>query len=198
MITTERLILRPFTESDAADLLEYLHEPTVHCFFDMKISSMDEAKEKAIKRMKTDCYFAIELKDTGKVIGEVFVHPDGEGMEEEHSEDIYFNDTYSPCCLADGDFQNIIATRYPCDDPRIVCHEHGVGIVIATVEPLLNVALDGVHANNIGREIEVPQKVIAMHVLCEVEIAHGDVRASGAEHGVAVSESHGADLPIVK
>ena len=37
-----------------------------------------------------------------------------------------------------------------------------------------------------------------MHVLCEVEIAHGDVRASGAEHGVAVSESHGADLSIVK
>ena len=62
----------------------------------------------------------------------------------------------------------------------------------------MDIALDGVHANNIGREIKVPQKVIAMHVLCEVEIAHGDVRASGAEHGVAVSESHGADLPIVK
>ena len=104
MITTERLILRPFTENDAADLLEYLHEPTVHCFFDMKISSMDEAKEEAIKRMKTDCYFAIELKDTGKVIGEVFVHPDGEGMEEERSEDVYFNDTYSPCWMLNKDY----------------------------------------------------------------------------------------------
>ena len=104
MITTERLILRPFTEKDAADLLEYLHEPTVHCFFDMKISSMDEAKEEAIKRMKTDYYFAIELKDTGKVIGEVFVHPDGEGMEEEHSEEVYFNDTYSPCWMLNKDY----------------------------------------------------------------------------------------------
>ena len=47
MITTERLILRPFTENDAADLLEYLHEPTVHCFFDMKISSMEEAKKRS-------------------------------------------------------------------------------------------------------------------------------------------------------
>ena len=57
MITTERLILRPFTEKDAADLLEYLHEPTVHCFFDMKISSMDEAKEEAVKRKETDCCY---------------------------------------------------------------------------------------------------------------------------------------------
>ena len=83
MITTERLILRPFTESDAADLFEYLHEPTVHCFFDMKISSMNEAKKAAVKRTEADYYFAIELKDTGKVIGEIFVHPDREDMEEE-------------------------------------------------------------------------------------------------------------------
>ena len=59
MITTERLILRPFTENDAADLFEYLYEPTVHCFYDMKISSMEEAKKEAIKRKETDCYFAI-------------------------------------------------------------------------------------------------------------------------------------------
>ena len=52
MITTERLILRPFTENDAADLLEYLHEPTVHCFFDMKISSMEEAKKKPLSARK--------------------------------------------------------------------------------------------------------------------------------------------------
>jgi RimJ/RimL family protein N-acetyltransferase len=104
MITTERLILRPFTKSDAADLLEYLYEPTVHCFYDMKISSMVEAQEEAVKRMKTDCYFAIELKDTGKVIGEVFVYPDEEGVKEESSADAYFNDTYSPCWMLNKDY----------------------------------------------------------------------------------------------
>ena len=32
MIETERLILRTFREEDAADLYEYLKEPTVHCY----------------------------------------------------------------------------------------------------------------------------------------------------------------------
>ena len=44
MIETERLILRPFVESDAADAFEYLHEPTVNCFACMKIHSLEEAK----------------------------------------------------------------------------------------------------------------------------------------------------------
>ena len=110
MITTERLILRPFTENDAADLFEYLHEPMVHCFFDMKISSMDETKEDAVKRMENDCYFAIELKDTGKVIGEIFVHPDGEGMEEEDSEGGYSDDTYSPCWILTGSDRMTLAS----------------------------------------------------------------------------------------
>ena len=35
-IETERLILRPFTESDAPALLTYLRTPAAHCFQDMK------------------------------------------------------------------------------------------------------------------------------------------------------------------
>ena len=31
IIETERLILRPFYESDAEDVLEYLKEPAVNC-----------------------------------------------------------------------------------------------------------------------------------------------------------------------
>ena len=40
MIETTRLTLRPFRESDAEDVLEYLHEPAVNCFADMKINSL--------------------------------------------------------------------------------------------------------------------------------------------------------------
>jgi RimJ/RimL family protein N-acetyltransferase len=32
IIETERLILRPFDEGDAADVYEYLKEPSVNCF----------------------------------------------------------------------------------------------------------------------------------------------------------------------
>ena len=32
IIETERLILRPFLEMDAADVYEYLKEPQVNCF----------------------------------------------------------------------------------------------------------------------------------------------------------------------
>lgn len=49
MIETERLLLRPFRLRDAADVFEYLAEPTVHCFSDMKIGSLQEA-EKVIEK----------------------------------------------------------------------------------------------------------------------------------------------------
>ena len=36
VIETKRLILRPFLETDAADVYEYLKEPAVNCFASMK------------------------------------------------------------------------------------------------------------------------------------------------------------------
>ena len=62
----------------------------------------------------------------------------------------------------------------------------------------MDIAFNRIHANDVGREIEVPQKVIAVRVPCEVEVAHGDVRTARAEHHLAVSKARGADLPILK
>jgi len=60
MPETERLILRPFTAEDAADLYEYLNQPTVNCFASMKIHSLEEAKAEAIRRSADPEYtFAI-------------------------------------------------------------------------------------------------------------------------------------------
>ena len=44
MIETERLVLRQFQESDAEDVFEYLHQPAVHCFYNMKLDSLEDAK----------------------------------------------------------------------------------------------------------------------------------------------------------
>ena len=37
VIETKRLILRPFLETDAADVYAYLKEPAVNCFASMKL-----------------------------------------------------------------------------------------------------------------------------------------------------------------
>ena len=70
ILETKRLILRPFTENDAADAFEYLHEPMVHCFACMKTETMEDARKAVLERAKDgEYYFAITLKENGKVIG---------------------------------------------------------------------------------------------------------------------------------
>ena len=49
-IETERLLLRPFCESDAADVLEYLSGPLPHCFANLKLDTLDEARAEVVKR----------------------------------------------------------------------------------------------------------------------------------------------------
>ena len=50
-IETERLILRPFLETDAADVFEYLEKPAVNCFASMKLNSLEEARAEMKKRV---------------------------------------------------------------------------------------------------------------------------------------------------
>ena len=75
-IETERLLLRPFRESDAADVLEYLSGPLPHCFAGLKLNTLDEARAEVAKRGEDMEYcFAIVLKETGRVIGEIDAQP---------------------------------------------------------------------------------------------------------------------------
>ena len=72
MIETDRLILRPFREGDAVDIFEYLKAPMVNCFACMKLTSLEEARKAVMERAEDAEYtFAIVLKETGKVIGEI-------------------------------------------------------------------------------------------------------------------------------
>ena len=99
MIETKRLILRPFTPGDAADVFEYLHEPTVRCFEDMRINSPEEASDAVLERAKdNEYYLAIVLKETKKVIGEIFAHPEGDRHPGENC------DTFSPCWMLNSEY----------------------------------------------------------------------------------------------
>lgn len=93
IIETERLILRKFCIDDAFDLYEYLENPSVNCFTSLKIKSLDEAKKQVIERSCEELYFAICLKSTRKVIGEIFTHSDE------------MKDTYSPCWMLNSKYQ---------------------------------------------------------------------------------------------
>lgn len=95
-LETKNLILRPFTLNDYIDLYEYLSEPGSPCFIDMKINSLKEAKELIKKRMnsKDEFYFAITLRSTNKVIGEIFACNEN-----------YLGNTYSPCWMINKAYQ---------------------------------------------------------------------------------------------
>lgn len=72
IIETERLILRPFREGDAADLFSYLRAPTASCFLSLKLADMAEAEIEVRKRNLDESCVAICLKQTGQVIGDLF------------------------------------------------------------------------------------------------------------------------------
>ena len=95
IIKTNRLILRPFCGDDAADIFEYLASPPVNCFADMKLNSLENARSEANRRSSySEYYLAVVLKDSGKVIGEIWAFPDERN-----------SDTFSPCWIFNGDYQ---------------------------------------------------------------------------------------------
>ena len=101
MIETERLLLRPFLEEDATNLYEYLNEPTVHCFACMQVKSLEEARRAALERAKNkEYYFAIVLKENGKVIGEIDAIPETAAPDVKNA----VLDTFSPCWMLHPDY----------------------------------------------------------------------------------------------
>ena len=81
IIETERLILRPFREGDAADLFAYLRAPTARCFLSLKLANLAEAEIEVRKRALDEGCVAICLKQTGQVIGDLFGGGDHEEAE---------------------------------------------------------------------------------------------------------------------
>lgn len=101
MIETPRLTLRPFCEADAKDAFEYLNEPMVHCFECMKTNSIEEAQKAVLERSKDkEFYFAIVLKETGKVIGEIDAMPENPAPDEKDA----VLDTFSPCWMLNKEY----------------------------------------------------------------------------------------------
>lgn len=81
-IETQRLILRSFTAADAADLYAYAREPRVGLWAGWPPHASEEESRAIIQNaLSQPGEFALELRDTGRVIGSIGLkasHPAGE------------------------------------------------------------------------------------------------------------------------
>ncbi len=78
VIETERLVLRQFTQRDAADLFEYLHEPVASCFLSLALSDIKGAEREALERSTHNRSIAVCLRTSGKLIGDLFAESEGD------------------------------------------------------------------------------------------------------------------------
>ncbi|PKN99117.1 MAG: GNAT family N-acetyltransferase [Chloroflexi bacterium HGW-Chloroflexi-4] len=72
MIETERLFIRRFKPTDAADLFEYLSLPEIYRFEPGEPVSMDEAVTLTAERAEGDNFLAVVVKASGKMIGHLY------------------------------------------------------------------------------------------------------------------------------
>jgi len=72
MLTTERLIVRPFSANDYQDLYEYLSRKEIYQYEPGEPVSLGEAKKISAERAKSTDFWAVTLKDKNKkLIGHV-------------------------------------------------------------------------------------------------------------------------------
>lgn len=72
---TTRLILRPFTPADADDLHAYLSREQVVRYEPYPPFTREQAAEEAARRAEDRSFIAVALKETGRVIGNLYFAP---------------------------------------------------------------------------------------------------------------------------
>ena len=71
-IRTKRLLLRPFRESDYNDLFEFLSQLKDDEFESYPGITYENGREYLQQRLGSDEFYAVELKDSGKMIGNIY------------------------------------------------------------------------------------------------------------------------------
>lgn len=71
-LTTSRLLLRDFTADDWKDLFGYLSDPDVVYYEPYEPFTEDASKQEAKNRAKNKDFIAVCLRDTGKLIGNLY------------------------------------------------------------------------------------------------------------------------------
>ena len=71
-ISTERLTIRRFTENDYQDLYEYLSDKEVIKYEPYDAYTFEQAKDEVKYRVTDNAFYAICLKETNKLIGNLY------------------------------------------------------------------------------------------------------------------------------
>lgn len=88
MINTERLLIRPFSISDAEDAFEWRSDPEVNRFMPYPCDeNVEELRQRIEEWIADNDKYAIVLKETGKVIGDISV----EWCEKDKAYEIGYN-----------------------------------------------------------------------------------------------------------
>lgn len=72
-ILSNRLIIRRFSEDDWQDLHEYLSDEEVVKFEPYDVYSEDQAQDEALSRAFNEAFYAVCLKESGKLIGNLYL-----------------------------------------------------------------------------------------------------------------------------
>lgn len=72
-IETERLIIRNFKVEDGEELHQYLSDPEVVLYEPYNCYTLEEAKKEAALRAANNCFYAVTIKESGKLIGNLFL-----------------------------------------------------------------------------------------------------------------------------
>jgi len=81
-IETERLRLRNYQETDLLDLLEYLSDEEVVRFEPYLPMNLSQVQKVLSERMASEAFIAVEEKNTGKLIGNLYFDKQDNGIAE--------------------------------------------------------------------------------------------------------------------
>lgn len=72
-IVTDRLIIRRFEQNDWQDMYEYLSDEEVVKYEPYEVYSEDQAKNEADRRSGDEAFYAVCIKENGKLIGNLYL-----------------------------------------------------------------------------------------------------------------------------
>ncbi|MDE5518211.1 MULTISPECIES: GNAT family N-acetyltransferase [Weeksellaceae] len=78
LYSTERLVVRRFSERDAEALLDYMSDPRINCFVEERLYNMEEALTDVRKKSKDLSQFAVCRKEDDSLIGHLFAMEEGD------------------------------------------------------------------------------------------------------------------------